>query len=314
MPNAWCLRAVTLDMAEPAVRKCEAEEGGASSCSRHCRHCRHCRHAMPAAGAMRIGMEVASTFKEGSTMFLWSNVDALFESFRKGSATKNRVTSLDQLAGHDALRDEDQETLERLIGEQGDLLETLAEADKDTTRLECTAGGESKFWSVAVAGNLTRVRWGAIGDEGNISEKQHGDDDTAAKFAEKKIKEKLKKGYEQIDGTKKRKQDTGKDAGATPDAGAAKPKKAKTAKKAPAKAAKVAKVAKTEGKAAPAAAKDGEVIHSWCGGWHMLGGGWEGACLRVWVAATGAWRHAARRGRAACTRVSYARACGCWRA
>ena len=38
------------------------------------------------------------------------------------------------------------------------------------------------FWSVVQNGGLTRVRWGAVGEEGSVSEKEHKDEATATKF------------------------------------------------------------------------------------------------------------------------------------
>ena len=63
--------------------------------------------------------------------------------------------------------------------------------DDGATRLEHDKDG-GVFWSVVQAGNTTRVRWGAQGDEGNVSEKAHKDAATARKFMEKKIMEKMK--------------------------------------------------------------------------------------------------------------------------
>ena len=45
------------------------------------------------------------------------------------------------------------------------------------------------------AGNTTRVRWGAVGEEGSVSEKEHNNEAAAAKFVLTKIKEKEKGGY-----------------------------------------------------------------------------------------------------------------------
>jgi predicted DNA-binding WGR domain protein len=45
------------------------------------------------------------------------------------------------------------------------------------------------------------VRWGTIGEEGAVSEKEHADDATAAKFVAKKIAEKEKGGYTKCSGS-----------------------------------------------------------------------------------------------------------------
>ena len=66
--------------------------------------------------------------------------------------------------------------------------------DDDATRLEHEKNG-GVLWSIVQAGNTTRVKWGAIGEEGTVSEKEHKDEATAAKFVAKKVGEKEKGGY-----------------------------------------------------------------------------------------------------------------------
>ena len=158
--------------------------------------CRISKATIP-QGALRIGMEVDNPYREGSTMFVWSDADALFKSFRLGDAHKHRITSVDQLAGFEDLKAADKKKLQQLVDEGNDLREKLAEVDDAAIRLEHTKNG-GVFWSVVQAGKTTRVRWGAIGEDGNVSEKVHKDEATATKFVAKKIAEKEKGGYERV--------------------------------------------------------------------------------------------------------------------
>merc|ERR1711957_1068155 len=57
--------------------------------------------------------------------------------------------------------------------------------------------GNNKWWSMTVAGSVTLVQWGQIGDEQppGMSRKEHADEEAAKKFAAKTIKSKEKGGY-----------------------------------------------------------------------------------------------------------------------
>ena len=127
-------------------------------------------------------------------MKVWHGVEALFASFRKGKASAPRVGSTDELVGFDGLKAADQDKLTELIGEESEFRAGLAAVDDDATRLEHEKNG-GVFWSIVQAGNTTRVKWGAIGEEGTVSEKEHKDEATAAKFVAKKVGEKEKGGY-----------------------------------------------------------------------------------------------------------------------
>lgn len=59
----------------------------------------------------------------------------------------------------------------------------------------CYEFGDSKFWEVTVEGDRTLISYGAMGAAPRSSSKAHADEAAALKFAEKKIKEKTKKGY-----------------------------------------------------------------------------------------------------------------------
>ena len=145
-------------------------------------------------GALRIGKEVDNPFKVGTKMFIWHSVDALFASFRRGAASKPRITELKEVAGYEDLESNDQEKVEELIEDEAEFRAGLAEVDDEATRLQHTKNG-GVFWSIVQAEHTTRVRWGAIGGEESVSEKEHKDEAAATKFVATKIKEKEKGGY-----------------------------------------------------------------------------------------------------------------------
>lgn len=62
-------------------------------------------------------------------------------------------------------------------------------------RFEC---GATKFWEIEVNGQMTLISYGPMGQAGKSSHVNHKDAATAEKFAEKKIKEKVKKGYNEV--------------------------------------------------------------------------------------------------------------------
>ena len=86
--------------------------------------------------------------------------------------------------------------IQEMIEQENEFREGLAAVDDNATYLEHP---DNKFWSIVVAGESTRVRYGAIGEEGSVSEKQHKDEAAAEKFKAKMLKEKLKKGYEEAE-------------------------------------------------------------------------------------------------------------------
>jgi len=57
-------------------------------------------------------------------------------------------------------------------------------------------GGSHKFYELVVAGAQVRIRFGRIGDAGQTQASDYATAALAQKFAEKKIREKLNKGYE----------------------------------------------------------------------------------------------------------------------
>jgi DNA ligase 1 len=64
-----------------------------------------------------------------------------------------------------------------------------------TRRFEFVGGSSDKFWEVSINGNEVVVRFGRNGTSGQMETKTFADADAANKHAEKKIAEKLKKGY-----------------------------------------------------------------------------------------------------------------------
>lgn len=67
-------------------------------------------------------------------------------------------------------------------------------------RFECTEGGASKFWEVAVDGAKLVVRFGKLGTDGQASVKPFPDAAAARAAADKLVREKLGKGYVEVGG------------------------------------------------------------------------------------------------------------------
>ncbi len=65
-------------------------------------------------------------------------------------------------------------------------------------RFEMVEGSSSKFWEVEVIGAVLRVRFGKIGTDGQEKDKKLASPADAAKEAEKLIREKTGKGYEEV--------------------------------------------------------------------------------------------------------------------
>ncbi len=62
---------------------------------------------------------------------------------------------------------------------------------------ENESGTSSKFWEVTVDGKTVKVRYGRIGTNGQVSTKSFDSREESSKYAEKKIAEKTKEGYQE---------------------------------------------------------------------------------------------------------------------
>ena len=65
-------------------------------------------------------------------------------------------------------------------------------------RFVFVGGGSDKFWEVAVDGSAVNVHFGRNGTGGQSETKTFRDADSATKHAEKKIAEKVRKGYVEV--------------------------------------------------------------------------------------------------------------------
>ena len=74
----------------------------------------------------------------------------------------------------------------------------MSTAKGTARRFEYVEGTSSKFWEIRVDGRETVVQFGRIGTAGQANTKTFPDEAAAAKFAEKMIKEKLTKGYQEV--------------------------------------------------------------------------------------------------------------------
>jgi len=144
-------------------------------------------------GSVRIGKEVDSSFKPGTTMFVWYKPGPLFDQFRKGSENKPRITDVTAVVGFTDLKPSDRTELEALVSAEASFREGLSQAEEGTEYFVYPKHGA--FWSIVVAGSTTRVKWGKVGEEAVLSEKSHADDAAATKFRDKMIREKTNKGY-----------------------------------------------------------------------------------------------------------------------
>lgn len=74
----------------------------------------------------------------------------------------------------------------------------MAVAQAVKRRFEFVGGNSSKFWTISVSGNEVLVEFGRIGTAGQAETKAFTDANAARKHADKKIAEKLKKGYSEV--------------------------------------------------------------------------------------------------------------------
>lgn len=63
---------------------------------------------------------------------------------------------------------------------------------------ECVNDKSCKFWEVWLSGSSLFTRYGKIGVDGQVTEKNYDSKDTASQEADKIIKQKIKKGYVEV--------------------------------------------------------------------------------------------------------------------
>ena len=71
-------------------------------------------------------------------------------------------------------------------------------SSKNTRRFEFVEGGSDKFWELTINGSQVTVCFGRNGTVGQRESKTFADAAAAQKHADKKIGEKLKKGYREV--------------------------------------------------------------------------------------------------------------------
>jgi predicted DNA-binding WGR domain protein len=180
----------------PALRyTCEYAKSGKSYCKFS--KAPNGSQLMIPQGDLRLGKVVKSPWCAGAgeETSLWYVPEALFRSFRmvRHSEAYNRLTSADDCEGFEDLKKADKERLQRLIDDEKEFQEGLAVVD-NAAYLEHEKG---TFWSIVVAGSSTRVRFGKLGEEGNVLEKEHANEMAAEAYKEEMVKKKKTGGYEE---------------------------------------------------------------------------------------------------------------------
>ena len=105
---------------------------------------------------------------------------------RKGAEGKPRIRAVGEIAGFGGLRAADAAELRALVEAELAFRAGLQAAEADGA--EIFDHPEGKFWSIVCAGSTTRVKWGRAGEEGQLSEKSHADEEAAGKFVEKMVR------------------------------------------------------------------------------------------------------------------------------
>jgi len=79
---------------------------------------------------------------------------------------------------------------------------TIAPASAPTTsrtrRFEFVGGNSAKFWQVTISGTNVLVRYGRLGSDGQLQEKEFPTAAAAHGHAERLIAQKLAKGYQEV--------------------------------------------------------------------------------------------------------------------
>jgi predicted DNA-binding WGR domain protein len=65
-------------------------------------------------------------------------------------------------------------------------------------RFEFVGGGVAKFWEIDVKGKEVQVRFGRNGTHGQREVKTFADEAKASRHADKKVAEKVRKGYREV--------------------------------------------------------------------------------------------------------------------
>lgn len=156
-------------------------------------------------GTLRLSRLIRNPFIPQSSsradqlMPLYYHVQCLINYLRGGSEKKKRIENVEKdFQGFDQLKSRDQERLRRLFQYEYQLKEKLIESSNTVSTTYLEHDEQKKFWQISIEKKSTKTKYGILDEEDSndiVLYKDFSSESEAKKYYDKKIQEKIKRGY-----------------------------------------------------------------------------------------------------------------------
>ena len=156
-------------------------------------------------GTLRLSRLIRNPFipqsstRDEQLMPMFYHVQCFVNHLRSGKETKKRVNDVENdLQGFDQLKKKDQDRLKRIFSNEHQVQEKLSDNSDSAETVVMKHGEDKKFWQISIDGRATRSKYGLLNEQDSkaiLWFKQFSSEAQAKSYVQKKIAEKLRRGY-----------------------------------------------------------------------------------------------------------------------
>jgi len=156
-------------------------------------------------GTLRLSRLIRNPFIPQSSsrvdqlMPLYYHVQCLINYLRSGSEKKKQIENVqNDFQGFDQLKSRDKERLNKLFQYEDQLKAKLTETSTTASTTYLEHDEQKKFWQISIEKKSTKTKYGLVNDQYSndiVLYKDFSSEIEANKYYQKKIQEKLKRGY-----------------------------------------------------------------------------------------------------------------------
>ncbi|CAF0960000.1 unnamed protein product [Didymodactylos carnosus] len=167
-------------------------------------HGKNCANEI-SKGTLRLARLIPNPFIPTSSthgdqlMPQYYHVQCFMNYLRSGSEKKKRVANVsNDIQGFEELKKKDQDYLKRLFASEQQVNKKLESSTAQTTYLEAHTDDDDKFWQITIDNKTTKTKYGILGEDDSeaiILIKDFSTNQEAQKYVDKKVQEKVKRGY-----------------------------------------------------------------------------------------------------------------------
>ena len=166
-------------------------------------------------GTLRLSRLIRNPFipqtstRDGQLMPVFYHVQCFVNHLRSGKEKKKRVADVEKdLQGFDELKKKDQDRLRRLFSKEHQVKEKLSDNSVSAETVVMKHDKDKKFWQISIDGKATRSKYGLLDEQDSkaiLWYKQFSSEAQAKSYVQKKIAEKLRRGYRMASNVDKQK-------------------------------------------------------------------------------------------------------------